>query len=168
MTQWLDSGVRFAFAMPLRRFNRLPTSEAVFLLGQCLSVDRWVGVVSASRPYKRLDDLFEVARDAAFPFTAAELEAALATVVPQPVIPVVRHQESEHQRWLRVQLAAGVAQYERRFGRAFLLRREGRDDAQVLVELWTRLGHDIDTEDRVLAQQVRENALAALARLISG
>ena len=167
VTQWLSSGARFAFALPLRRFNRLPTSESKFLLRQCLSVDRWVDVVSASRPYKRLDDLFEVARDAAFPFTPAELEAALASVVPQPVIPAVRRQESAHQRWLRAQLAAGVAQYERRFGRAFLLRREGRDDTQVLMELWMRLDHDLDTEDRVLAQQVREHALAALARLIS-
>lgn len=121
----------------------------------------------AARPYRHLNDLFEAARDAAFPFTAAELEAALATLDPPQVVPPTRLYESPRDTLLREQLAGAVTHYRRRFGRPFLIRTEGKAPTQVLVELWERLGHDIDVEDRVLAQQVRETALLTLARLVT-
>lgn len=154
-------------AMSLGRFNRLTTQQSLELLQGCLAVDRWTHTIEARRPYRRLDDLFEVAREAAFPFSAAELEAALATLKPPDVVPQAKPGEGVVDARIRQQLAAGTEQYQRRFGRRFLLRAEGKSDAQVLVALWERLGHDIDTEDRVLAQQVREIALVALAQLVS-
>jgi len=47
-----------------------------------------------------------------------------------------------------------------------VIRTTGRLPAQILVQLWDRLGNDIDTEDRVLAQQLREIALLKLADTI--
>lgn len=108
--------------------NRLSNDEAVERLLLCLAVDRWVWAVAAGRPYRRLDDLFETVRDAAFPFTGAELEAALATVHPVDVVPLAREFESRAQTQLREQLADGVMQYQRRFGRPFVIRRDGRSD----------------------------------------
>lgn len=167
MSEWLSHRVWAGSGVSLREFNRLPAEEAVDLVGQCLAVERWVRTVVAGRPYRRLDDLFEAARDAAFPFTGAELEAVLAAADPVDVVPPAREFDSPPQRQLREQLAAGVAQYQRRFARPFMIRTDGKSDRQVLVQLWERLGHDPDTEDRVLAQQLRENALVNLARIIS-
>lgn len=157
----------FGVVMPLWRFNRLPVDEAKGLLRTCLDLDRWVHAVADARPYRGVDDLLEVARDAAFPFTPAELEAALAFVPVASVVPAPCDDEPLHRTQLREHLDAGVRHYQRRFGRAFLIRRDGRNDAQILVQLWERLGHDIEAEDHVLAQQVREITLASLVRMIS-
>lgn len=67
---------------------------------------------------------------------------------------------------MRQQLENGVGIYERRFGRPFLIRTTGRPPEQILAQLWNRLGNDLDTEDRVLAQQLRERALIMLARTV--
>lgn len=90
MSEWLSNSVWVGSGLPLRRFNRLPADEATELLWPCLTVDRWVRTVTAGRPYRRLDDLFETAREAAFPFTGAELEAALARVRHVDVVPLAR------------------------------------------------------------------------------
>ena len=167
LDQWLGNLGRSGSAMPLRQFNRLDPGDVDQLLRRCLAVDRWVQTVAAARPYRRLDDLFEAARDAAFPFTPAELEAALATRDPPQLVPPARPYESRRDTLLRGQLAGAVTQYQHRFGRPFLIRTEGKAHTQILVELWERLGHDLDTEDRVLAQQVRETTLVTLARRIT-
>jgi 2-oxo-4-hydroxy-4-carboxy-5-ureidoimidazoline decarboxylase len=158
----------FGSAVPLRRFNRVPPAEAVELLQQCLPVDRWVQTVAAARPYRHLDDLFEVAREAAFPFAPAELEAALAALKVPTVVPPERRRETAVEARLREQIVAGVKHYQQRFGRPFLIHAEGKTGAQILVQLWERLSHDLDTEDDILAQQIRQNALLILADTISG
>jgi len=114
-----------------------------------------------------VDDLLEVAREAAFPFTPAELEAAVAahhhpalTAAPR------RSRESATDAYLRQQIESGVRTYENRFGRPFIVRSRDRLPAEILVQLWDRLGHDLDTEDRVLAQQLREDALLDLLVVI--
>lgn len=78
-----------------------------------------------------------------------------------------RLRETAAEARVREQLAAGFTTYQQRFGRPFLTRTEGRLPAQILVQLWDRLSHDIDTEDKIVAQQLRELALLQLARHIS-
>lgn len=71
----------------MRRFNQLDHAAVATLLRACLDVDRWVATVLDRRPYRKLDDLFEVARDVAYPLTGAESESALAHRTPRPLIP---------------------------------------------------------------------------------
>lgn len=156
----------YGAAIPLRRFNRLPGQEAVELLARCLPVERWLQSVADARPFGQLDDLLEVARDSAFPFTPAELEAAVAALEPPSVVPPPRRGESAAEVRLRHQLSTAAQHYRYRFGRDFFITVEGKSDTQILVQLWNRLGHDPDTEDQVLAQQIRERALATLVRLV--
>lgn len=153
-------------AAPLGRFNRLPRDQASELLQTCLPVERWVRTITDARPFRTLDDLLEVAREAAFPFTPAELEAALAHCNVPAVVPPARRGDTSTETRVREQLQAGVETYQRRFARPFVTRTNNRMPAQILAQLWERLSHDIDTEDRVLAQQLREIALLKLAHTI--
>jgi 2-oxo-4-hydroxy-4-carboxy-5-ureidoimidazoline decarboxylase len=162
----LRGGGWFGSAVPLRRFNRLPRDQAAELLQTCLPVERWVRTIIDARSFRTLDDLLEVAREAAFPFTPAELEAALAHGDVPVVVPPARRSDSPTEARVGQQLQAGVETYQRRFARPFVIRTTGRLPAQILVQLRDRLGNDIDTEDRVLAQQLREIALLKLADTI--
>lgn len=154
-------------AVGMARFNRLRPESAAELLWQCLPVDRWVETIVDGRRYASLDDLFEVARQAALPFTGAELEAGLAGRGTPQFLSTPRGGEAVGEARIGEQLAAGFCTYEQRFGRPFLIRTAGRLPAQILVQLWDRLGHDVDTEDKVLAQQLRELALLELAARVS-
>jgi len=82
------------------------------------------------------------------------------------VVPPARSSDSPTEARVGQQLQAGVETYQRRFARPFVIRTTGRLPAQILVQLRDRLGNDIDTEDRVLAQQLREIALLKLADTI--
>jgi len=90
----LRGGGWFGSAVPLRRFNRLPRDQAAELLQTCLPVERWVRTIIDARSFRTLDDLLEVAREAAFPFTPAELEAALAHGDVPVVVPPARRSDS--------------------------------------------------------------------------
>jgi len=150
----------------LRRFNQLDRDAAAELLEASLNVDRWVAIILDRRPYRRVDDLFEVARDAAFPLTGAELEAALAHRSTPPLMRTAERGEPAAEARFREQLADGVRTYQQRFGRPFLIGTTGRLPAQILVQLWDRLSHDPDTEDQVLASQLRQLALDEVANKV--
>ena len=119
------------------------------------------------RPYASLDELFTVARQAASPLTGAELEAALAGCATPPLVTAESRGEALQEARIREQLAAGVQTYQQRFGRPFLIRTQGRSPAELLTQLWNRLGNDPDTEDRVLAHELRQAALLKLAAKIA-
>jgi 2-oxo-4-hydroxy-4-carboxy-5-ureidoimidazoline decarboxylase len=161
----------------LHEFNALDDAEAAALLRPCLDVDRWVASIVDSRPYASADELFATARAAASPFTGAELEAALAH---HPRIgEQARGGSAEaglsrsEQAGLALdddvqqQLTEGNRAYETRFGRVFLIRAAGRSSTEILDKLQTRLGNDPDTEDEVVADQLRQIALVRLAGVVS-
>ena len=142
----------------MREFNALDDAAAAALLRPCLDVDRWVTEVVQGRPYASPDDLFATARAAADPFTAAELEAALAH---HPRIGERADGGSAEAALSRSEqagltldddvqreLAEGNRAYEKRFGRVFLIRAAGRSSTEILDKLQTRLGNDPETEDR--------------------
>jgi 2-oxo-4-hydroxy-4-carboxy-5-ureidoimidazoline decarboxylase len=156
----------------LSEFNQMGPEAADQLLRPCLDIDRWVGTLVDRRPYAGVDELTEVARSAADPFTDEEVTAALAH---HPRIgqraeggsaeAVLSRSEqaglgvdSEVQRRLR----AGNEAYEERFGRVFLIRASGRSADEILVALESRLANDEETEQRMVADQLRQIALLRL------
>lgn len=157
----------------LADFNRLPAAEAAALLRPCLDVDRWVTSIVTGRPYASVDDLLAVAREAAHPFTGAELEAALAhhprigqqAKGPSTEAALSRSEQADLDVDDDVsrRLREGNRAYEERFGRVFLIRAAGRSAEEILAKLETRLGHDLETEDAVVADQLRQIALLRLA-----
>lgn len=154
--------------MRLNGFNDLDAGVAADLVRPCLDVQRWVLRVVGRRPYRSVEDLLDTGWTATYPLSAAEFEAAIAhrhSFTPELARVRVGGQQAGH-RDLRQALAAGVARYEDRFGRPFLIRATGRSDHEVLTNLHSRLSNDADTEDRVLAYHLRQIALAALATTV--
>jgi 2-oxo-4-hydroxy-4-carboxy-5-ureidoimidazoline decarboxylase len=156
----------------LSEFNEMSPEAADQLLRPCLDIDRWVGTLVDRRPYASVDELTDVARSAADPFTDEEVTAALAhhprigqraeggsaeaalSRSEQAGLDV----DSEVQRRLR----AGNEAYEERFGRVFLIRASGRSAEEILAALESRLANDEETEQRVVADQLRQIALLRL------
>jgi 2-oxo-4-hydroxy-4-carboxy-5-ureidoimidazoline decarboxylase len=162
-----DTWFRLGPRDPLRRFNSMPDSDAAALLRTCLPVDRWVHTVLDARPFRNPDELLEVARGAASPFTPAELEAAVAGYHNPALMPRLRRGHlSSADAFVRRQIESGIDTYESRFGRPFVVSTDARLPTEILVQLWDRLGHDIETEDREVAQQLREIALLELTKTI--
>ena len=161
----------------LRAFNQLDVDAAAALLRPCLDVDRWVDEIVSGRPYASMDDLLAAARAAANPLTGAELEAALAH---HPRIGEQARGASAEAGLSRSEqaglaldddvqrrLAEGNRAYEQRFGRVFLIRAAGRSSTEILDKLQSRLGNDPDTEDEVVADQLRQIAIVRLAGVVS-
>ena len=161
----------------LSEFNEMDGRAAAAVLRPCLGVDRWVGAVVRDRPYAGIDDLLAVARSAAHPLTAQEVEAALARHPrigdrARGTTPEARLSRSEQAGLvldddLQRRLAEGNRAYERRFGRVFVVRAAGRSSQEILALLETRLGHDDHTEDEVVAEQLRQIAMLRLAVAVS-
>ena len=161
----------------LAQFNGRPAAEVAQVLRPCLDVDRWAVIVAAGRPYADIDALLARARSAGDPFTAAEIDAALAH---HPRIGERPHGSSAEVQLARSEqsglnlgsdteprLAAGNAAYEQRFGRVFLIRAAGRTSQEILGELETRLDNDPDQEIAVIGDQLRQIAALRLAAAVT-
>ncbi len=166
-----------ATGVTLAGFNALDRDDAAALVRPCLDVDRWVDAVVDGRPYADLPALTRAATEAVGAFTAQELEAALAH---HPRIGQSAQGGSTEaalsrgeQAGLDVddeldrQLRQGNADYERRFGRIFLIRAAGRSAPEILAALQSRLGNDDATEDRVVSEQLGQIAVVRLGGLVT-
>lgn len=161
----------------LAQFNGQPAAAAAQVLRPCLDVDRWVDIVAAGRPYADIGALLATAGSAADPFTAAEIDAALARHPRIGERPQGSSAEAElarsEQAGLHLggdteqRLAAGNAAYEQRFGRVFLIRAAGRSSQEILNELETRLHKDPEQENAVIGDQLRQIAALRLATAVT-
>ena len=161
----------------LRAFNAMSPDQAEEVLRPCLDVDRWVDVIVEGRPYPSPEDLFATARQAADPFTGAEVQGALSH---HPRIGESAQGSSTEARLSRTEqgslalgddvqarLEAGNKAYEQRFGRVFLIRAAGRTSEQILAILQSRLANEPETEDKVVADELRQIAMVRLAAAVS-
>ena len=157
----------------LDEFNRLSDEAVAELLRPCLDVERWVATIVEQRPYSNVEALLKVAREAADPLTGSELEAALAhhprigqrAAGGSPEAALSRSEQAGLERGadLEQRLATGNEAYEKRFGRVFLIRAAGRSTEEILAQLEARLDNDPESEDRVVAGQLREIAVLRLS-----
>jgi 2-oxo-4-hydroxy-4-carboxy-5-ureidoimidazoline decarboxylase len=157
----------------LEEFNGADRAGAIADLRTCVDVTRWCAQVADDRPYATIDDLLAHARTAAGPFTAVEIEGALAH---HPRIGERAGGDSREailsraeqsgvdpaDRRAQEQLRQGNLEYEQRFGRVFLIRAAGRSAREILASLHERLQHTPAEEERVVAEQLREIALLRL------
>ncbi|WP_173921478.1 2-oxo-4-hydroxy-4-carboxy-5-ureidoimidazoline decarboxylase [Agromyces sp. Marseille-P2726] len=164
--------------MRLDEFNDADWEDAVEMLRPCVDVQRWCEEVADGRPYASVDDLVGAAGDAAAPFTADEVEAALAhhpRIGERPAGDDVEAAMSRREQSgvdptdaaTAAALAEGNRAYEARFGRVFLIRAAGRSSAEMLAALHERLGNTPAEEDAVVAEQLREIALLRLRGLFT-
>ena len=164
--------------MRLDAFNRADREEAIAALRPCLDIDRWCTEVADARPFGSVDALVAWAEVAASPFTAAEVEGALAhhprigeraagagaeAAMSRAEQAGVDPDDAE----IAAALAAGNRAYEERFGRVFLIRAAGRSAREMLDALTERLGHTPAEEEPVVAEQLREIAVLRLKGLVA-
>jgi 2-oxo-4-hydroxy-4-carboxy-5-ureidoimidazoline decarboxylase len=176
--QGLQLACTYAGTMQLEKFNAASPAEAVDFLRPCLDIPRWLDELAARRPYSSLADLLAAGRDAANPFTPAEIDQALSH---HPRIGERASGSSAEARLSAAEqaglgesgaavakaLAEGNRTYEEKFGRVFLIRAAGRSRAEILAALTARLAHTADEEQTIIGQQLREIAVLRLEGLIS-
>ncbi|MET3721751.1 MULTISPECIES: 2-oxo-4-hydroxy-4-carboxy-5-ureidoimidazoline decarboxylase [unclassified Arthrobacter] len=164
--------------MHLEQFNAAGREEAADFLRPCLDVQRWIDELADARPYSSLEALLAAGRDAANPFTLAEVDAALAH---HPRIGERARGDSAEAKLSQSEQAglgvadAAVAQalaegnraYDEKFGQVFLIRAAGRTREEILGALNARLAHTPEEEQLIIDQQLREIAVLRLEGLIA-
>ncbi|GAA1821992.1 2-oxo-4-hydroxy-4-carboxy-5-ureidoimidazoline decarboxylase [Agromyces salentinus] len=164
--------------MLLEEFHAADRDAAIALLAPCLDVGRWCEELVDARPYGSVDELVARAFTAASPFTAEEVEAALARHPRIGERAGGANREAALSRAeqagvdpadavVAAELAEGNAAYERRFGRVFLIRAAGRTSSEILEALTERLGHTRDEEDLIVEEQLRQIAALRLKGLFA-
>ncbi|HEU4668310.1 MAG TPA: 2-oxo-4-hydroxy-4-carboxy-5-ureidoimidazoline decarboxylase [Arthrobacter sp.] len=164
--------------MKLAEFNSADPARAAETLRPCIDVTRWVDAVTAGRPFTSKNALMTYALQAASPFTAAEVESAMAhhpRIGERPTAATTEASMSRSEqagvdpsdRALAEALARGNRDYEEKFGRVFLIRAAGRTAPEILQALNERLANSPAEEETIVAQQLREIAVLRLEGLIS-
>lgn len=164
--------------MRLDEFNEAGREAAIASLRPCLDIPRWYDELADGRPYDSVDDVVARAESAAGPFTADEIEAALAHHPRIGERAGGEHTEATMSRAEQAgvdpsdaaiagALADGNRAYEQRFGRVFLIRAAGRSAADILGALTTRLGNTPAEEQQVVAEQLREIAVLRLKGMLT-
>src|ERR687889_2594365 len=154
-------------------FNAADRQECLDLLLACVAIPRWAAEVADGRPYADAGAAARRAREAADPWTAEELDAALSRH-PRIGERAEGHEaDAAHSRREQAGVATAEAEvlrrltegnkaYEDRFGHVFLIRAAGRSPEEILEALEQRMTNDPRTERRVLAEQLREIAVLRL------
>jgi OHCU decarboxylase len=159
----------------LRWFNELSDEEAVGALLLVCHSREWASEVAAQRPFPDIDALLVAADDT---WMALRPEDWLEALDAHPRIGErggrsADFSEREQAGFgvagddVQSAIAAGNAEYERRFGHVFLISAEGRSAEEILANLRARLGNDADTELGVAAEEHRRITRLRLQRLLS-
>ncbi|GAB4098266.1 2-oxo-4-hydroxy-4-carboxy-5-ureidoimidazoline decarboxylase [Sinomonas halotolerans] len=163
--------------MSLEQFNDAPSAEAERLLRPCLDIDRWVDEIEKNRPFATPEALLEHARSAAHPFSPQEIEGALAhhprigerAAGTSTEAGMSRSEQAgvdQQDHGTVTALAQGNRDYEKKFGRVFLIRAAGRSAEEILAALHGRLGHTPEQEEAIVAEQLREIAVLRLEQSV--
>lgn len=153
----------------LDAFNAAPAGEMRASLGACCAADAWIDAIIAGRPYPDLDTLAGASDAATSALDDLGLEQALSGH------PRIGERETGHDgAWSRQEqagvagagvdtraaIAAANAEYERRFGRVYLVCATGRSAGELLAVCRARLDNAPEVERGVVLAE-----LAAINRL---
>lgn len=146
----------------LARFNALPPEAAQAVLLHCCGSLRWAQRVATHRPYPDSGALLAAADEASYDLSQADLSQALAAEFSA---------ELAHGAPYAALLAldAAHAEYERKFGHAFVVYLDGHPPEeqadQLLAAIRRRMGHEVDEERSISADELRRVAQARLLDL---
>ncbi|OKK21233.1 OHCU decarboxylase [Streptomyces sp. CB00455] len=146
----------------LARFNALSPEVAQAALLHCCGSRRWAHRVAAHRPYPDPGALLAAADEASYDLSQQDLTEALACEYSA---------ELAHGASYAALLAldAAHAEYERKFGHAFVICLDGHPPEeqadQLLAAIRRRMGHEVDEERSISADELRRVARARLCDL---
>ncbi|MFE3293647.1 2-oxo-4-hydroxy-4-carboxy-5-ureidoimidazoline decarboxylase [Rhodococcus sp. NPDC059234] len=156
----------------LDRFNALPDHSAVHALFECCCSVTWAGHVAAGRPYSSRSDLFTAADSGLFELSDADVDAAL-----QCHPGVARRAQTTASAleqcavWspdeaLMLAVVAACARYEQQFGYRYLWCAAGRDAAELLRDVTTRLGHSAEAERKTMLGELAKINRIRIERML--
>lgn len=159
----------------LQTLNALPADRAEEQLTACCAARAWVDRMAAGRPYADVAELLAASDRAIHELGPDDLAEALAA---HPRIGQRVGGSSTEAAWSRQEQAGmddadaqvrsalleGNLAYEERFDQVFLIRAAGRSPAEMLAQLHWRLGNDPETEQREVAEQLRQITRLRLER----
>ncbi|WP_182904642.1 2-oxo-4-hydroxy-4-carboxy-5-ureidoimidazoline decarboxylase [Microbispora sp. H13382] len=148
-------------------------------LRSCCSSTTWVEEVAARGPYEDLDGLCRASESALAVLNRDDVLEALAAHPRIGERPGGAGREAE---WSRAEQAGtadaggdvlgalreGNAAYESRFGHVYLVCAAGRTAGELLALLHERLGHDEETERKVVREELAKIVDLRLAKLWEG
>ena len=164
----------------VQEFNRLAADAARQALRRCCSSSLWVDAVHAGRPYANIESLLAASDAAVAALGETDMGEALAGHPRIGERWAASAGDPEPAGWsrqeqagvtgaddeLRRALAGGNAAYEQRFGHIYLACATGRDAAELLAFLHSRLGNDRETEWGVVASELAKINKIRLRKLV--
>lgn len=159
----------------LETLNALPADRAEEQLAACCAARAWIDRMAAGRPYADVEELLSASDRVILELGPDDLSEALAA---HPRIGQRVGGSSTEAAWsrreqagmddadaeVRAALLEGNLAYEERFDQVFLIRAAGRSPAEMLAALHWRLGNDPETEQREVAEQLRQITRLRLER----
>lgn len=167
--------------MTVAELDALSEDEAGQLLTACCGARAWVAAVLAARPWRDREALLAAAGEAWRPLTHEQIAEAVAHhprlgesraavgLGPRESGWSAREQAGAHVAGADVRgaLAEGNLDYERRFGRTFILSAAGRSAEEMLAALRARLRNDPETELAITGAELRKITLSRLEKLLA-
>lgn len=167
---WGDPAPAAVGAVGVRWWNALPATDAAAAVQSCCASPAWAAQLAYGRPYVDPDALVGASDEIVLGLPWDEVLAALAAhprIGERAQSAASRREQAgvEEDAELRSALAAGNADYERRFGHLYLVRAAGRSGAELLALLRSRLGNTPDAEQAVVRRELAEITALRLRRL---
>jgi 2-oxo-4-hydroxy-4-carboxy-5-ureidoimidazoline decarboxylase len=166
---------------PLDELNALPPAEAAERLRACCGSSRWVAAMVEGRPYGTVEQLVAAA-DRAWAATGpadwdeafrhhpriGERKAAAPVSGTASAWSAGEQRAATEDAAVRRRLAEANGEYERRFGRIYIVCATGRSAREVLADLEARLDHEPERELAVAAEEQRKITALRLHKLVGG
>jgi len=141
----------------------------------CCASPAWAAEVTSGGPYPDVDALLPAADAALDALDWSEIEKALAAhprigdraAAPGREAEWSCQEQSAAAGGDRAELARANAEYERVFGRVFLVNATGRSSAEILANLRSRLGNDDEIERAVVREELRGIVRLRLRKALS-
>lgn len=163
--------------MLVSEFNHGASKEINDLLIHCVHIPRWANEIISQRPFLSLESLQQYAKKQAQTWSWNEILAALNTHprigeknAKQNLSPTEAQFSKQEQSLITKnqdvlnQIDKGNSAYEKRFGYIFLIKASGLNSDDILTALNYRLTNDLETEQRIVHQQLLEIALLRLTQ----
>jgi OHCU decarboxylase len=152
----------------LARWNRLGLEEASQSILPCCGAQAWADAVAARRPFETVSTLLETSQQVwreafgSHPRIGESRTEASDSEKSHQWSSQEQHQIGESDEAVKLALAEGNAQYERRFGRIFVVCATGKSPGEILAILRRRLQNGDDVE---LAESAKEQEQIMQIRL---
>jgi 2-oxo-4-hydroxy-4-carboxy-5-ureidoimidazoline decarboxylase len=156
----------------LDRFNAVSFHQALHALYECCSSLAWAIRLAAGRPYESHAALHSRADDEMFSLSNGEIDAVLechrgiATRAGSTCWAAEQCALSFSDPAVAAAVARAAALYEQHFGHRFVLYPAGMSADDVLRTVRERLGNDIETEQKILLNELAHVTWSRLERML--